>query len=103
MYDSDKIRKGRETQVVLSIVIEDYLQLQCVRTFNSFFGETLSIKDLLIQIAKKPSVNIELSGGQEVYFELFLQSANGNMTHLEKDKSIKHYNLKQKVIDYSSE
>lgn len=105
-------QKYTQNQIVLAIIIEDYIELQCVRTLkylyltmglansfcSMFFDLNLSCREVLHQIAKKPSVLLDLSGEKEAYFEIFLVNTTTNeKTWMEKHTQLKSYNLKNKV------
>eukprot|EP01114_Cavostelium_apophysatum_P014471 TRINITY_DN3768_c0_g1_i1.p1 TRINITY_DN3768_c0_g1~~TRINITY_DN3768_c0_g1_i1.p1 ORF type:complete len:820 (+),score=242.02 TRINITY_DN3768_c0_g1_i1:192-2651(+) len=85
-------------KLVLTIDIEDYVELKCVRTVSSFFDGNWTIKDALFKIANKGSVAINLDNGEDDNFELLLSGKGKKPTLLDKDRTLASYNFKSKDV-----
>jgi len=91
----DALKGGK---LVLSIEIDDYEKLNCVKKFSDFFEASLTINEVLHQIAKKKSVFLDLSEGKDKKFQLYLQDKKEKRTLMDKEKSLSFYGLKQQDV-----
>jgi len=81
-----------ENKIVLTIEIEDYEVLNCVRKFSDFFDINATILEAIFQIAKKNSVCLDLSNDRDNYFQLYLSSTQKSI-RLDKTRRLSQCGL----------
>jgi len=81
-----------ENKIILSVEIEDYEVLKCVRKFSDFFDINSTALDAIFQIAKKNSVCLDLSNERDNFFQLYL-SSKSSLIKLDKTKKLSQCGL----------
>lgn len=87
----------REGKIVLYFEILDYEILNCVKRASDFFDTDKTVSEAFRRIANKNSVGINLENGRENFFQLFYTTPSGEVTRLEREKTLKQLGLSSKV------
>jgi len=88
----------REGKLVLSVEIEDYAAMNCVKKFSDFFDINQTVGDVIVQIAKKKSVFLDLTEGKDRQFQLFFVDKKEKKMQLDKEKPLSFYGLAHRDV-----